>query len=67
MCVVLGALFTIAWLIWVAVESNGYSHMQAKGWGLLGVISFIAYFAPFLIYRVIAWVRDGFNSNTQVK
>ena len=64
-CVVLGGLLAFAWLVWVAAETEGFSHVQAKGWALLVIVSLAAFFAPFLVYRVIAWVREGFSTNTQ--
>ena len=63
-CVVLGTMFVLVWLTWATVESDGFSQMESKGWGMLVVVSCVAYFAPFLIYRVIAWVREGFSSST---
>jgi len=64
-CVVLGTLLGLAWVVWVSVVSDGFSRVHGMGWVVLVAGSVAAYFAPFLVYRVVTWVREGFSTDRQ--
>lgn len=62
---VLGVLLIICWLTVIGFVSDGFAKVQPMGWMILGLIAFVVYLIPALIYRIYKWVRDGFAMDAQ--
>lgn len=60
---ILSVLSVIGWTVFVAIASHGFSIMPLRGWLILMGGLVIAFFAPFLIAKIVYWVIDGFKKD----
>jgi len=50
----------LGWMIFVAVDSNGFNRINSKGWLLIIIGIFVSFFIPIIISKVTYWIKDGF-------
>ena len=62
---VLGALASVAWIISIAVLSNGFPHVQPLGWFIFFLGIPVSFGIMFLVVRGVDWVIAGFRSGAK--
>jgi hypothetical protein len=60
---IISVLSVVGWISYVGVVSKGFSQVQPIGWIFLFGGSFVAFFIPQLISKVLYWVIDGFKED----
>lgn len=66
-CIILGIVVAACWVLWVAIESDGFRRLNPGGWVTLSAVSILVYLIPAILYRIYAWVRDGFAIDKATK
>ena len=62
---VLSVLSVIGWVLWVGIESDGFSQVKPIGWLIFAGGMVIAYLLPQLLCKVTYWVIDGFKKDKE--
>lgn len=60
LCAVIGVLCVTGWIATIGFLSDGFTHVAPMGWVFVGLVAFLAYVLPALIFRIYRWVKDGF-------
>lgn len=66
-CLILGVVLAACWLLWIAIETKGFVYINSTGWAVLPVVTIVVYLIPSTLYRVYAWVKDGFAIDKTTK
>lgn len=59
----LSVVTPICWIVFLAIESDGFAHVPPIGWLIIVGGAIIAYFIPKLICIVTYWILDGFRKD----
>lgn len=51
----------LGWMIFIFIDSKGFSDMDSLGWVIVLIGSIIFFFIPQLIWKIVYWVIDGFS------
>ncbi|MBF3053122.1 hypothetical protein ACNFIA_16900 [Pseudomonas sp. NY15437] len=66
-CIILGIVVAACWVLWVAIETDGFVRIKSGGWVIVAAIALVTYFVPSTLYRIYTWVRDGFAIDKATK
>ena len=59
----LSVVTPICWIVFLAIESRGFAHVEPIGWLIIVGGAIIAYFIPKLKGIVTYWILDGFRKD----
>jgi len=62
---VLSILSVIGWILWIAIDSDGFSRFQPVHWLIFVCGLIIAYLIPQLICKSTYWIQDGFKKDKE--
>ena len=63
--IMLGVLASVAWIIFVAVLSNGFADIQPRGWLIFFIGIPISFGIMFLVVWGVDWVIAGFRTGAK--
>jgi len=63
--ILLGALASVAWIIYIAVLSNGFTDVKPLGWLIFFVGIPVSFGIMFLVICGIDWVIAGFRAGAK--
>jgi hypothetical protein len=62
---VLGVLASVAWIISIAVLSNGFAHVKPLGWFIFFLGIPVSFGIMFLVVCGVDWVIAGFRTGAK--
>jgi len=63
--IVLGVLASVAWIISIAVLSNGFAHVEPLGWFIFFLGIPVSFGIMFLVVWGVDWVIAGFRTGAK--
>jgi hypothetical protein len=63
--IALGVLASVAWIISIAVLSNGFTHVKPLGWLIFSLGIPVSFGIMFLVVWGVDWVIAGFRAGAK--
>ncbi|WP_442109168.1 hypothetical protein [Pseudomonas sp. NUPR-001] len=60
-CIVVGLIAVIGWLFFIGKTPLQWLDMRLDHLAYTAAISLAAYLSPFIVCRIVIWVKDGFT------